>query len=414
MTLATAAHAQESGGSFGGSSWDEPAGGGGGGGGGSFGGGGSSPSYDDSAQRAEQARQEAARAAEEQRRADEERARIAREEAAAAAAAAAERARILALAPAARVHEVTWPAAPAFPAIASPEIAPIDRELPSTSDRSASWTPSLGPPIEAAATVIEGPWNVFAAVPCGGALTLLLLMGAGLLMLRGRPSQLGPSFVAARPISPSSGSAMRISLAFDWTARAQLQASLAEMAKRSDMRTRAGLDTASGQLAQLLTSHADAVRYVTWELSTGDARSWFQTRTNDLRARYRAELVRNDATTEGRTFEAHENEGAGLVIVSVIVAGKQPISAPRAAFDVAALRDAIRRIRERPANQTLALEVVWSPAAENDRMSSYELEKLYPELQRIREGVGAQQCLYCKGPFPAELGMCPNCGAPNR
>jgi hypothetical protein len=98
--------------------------------------------------------------------------------------------------------------------------------------------------------------------------------------------------------------------------------------------------------------------------------------------------------------------------VSVVVAGKTAITPPAAAFDVASLRAAIARIADRPTGATLALEVVWSPAAENDRMSSYELEKLYPELQRISEGVGARQCAYCRGPFPAELGRCPNCGAP--
>jgi hypothetical protein len=62
----------------------------------------------------------------------------------------------------------------------------------------------------------------------------------------------------------------------------------------------------------------------------------------------------------------------------------------------------------------VALEVIWSPAAEEDRMSTAELEVLYPELRRIDEAtfVGRVFCDYCDYPYAAELGKCPQCGAP--
>ena len=62
----------------------------------------------------------------------------------------------------------------------------------------------------------------------------------------------------------------------------------------------------------------------------------------------------------------------------------------------------------------LALEVVWSPAAENDRMSTAELEQFYPEMKLIDPNsiAGRVFCAYCNGPFPAELLTCPHCGAP--
>ena len=62
----------------------------------------------------------------------------------------------------------------------------------------------------------------------------------------------------------------------------------------------------------------------------------------------------------------------------------------------------------------VALEVVWSPAAENDRMSTAELEQFYPEMKLIDPNsiAGRVFCAYCNGPFPAELLNCPHCGAP--
>lgn len=61
----------------------------------------------------------------------------------------------------------------------------------------------------------------------------------------------------------------------------------------------------------------------------------------------------------------------------------------------------------------VAVEVIWTPAEENDRLSSAELETLYPELRKIDEKsmTGRVFCASCAGPFAAELGACPHCGA---
>jgi uncharacterized membrane protein len=240
---------------------------------------------------------------------------------------------------------------------------------------------------------------------------LLLLVIAALVVTR-IPSRKPPPPEPMGSFRAPTGPAMRVSIAFDWSARAALQAELAAMAKRFDMRSRAGLGQAARAMAQLLGTHEGAVRYATWELSQGDARTWFQTRANDLRARYRAELVRNESTAGSPELVARESEGEGLVVVTVVIATSRPIPPPPASFTLAGVHSAIAAIAGSAGSETMALEVIWSPAAENDRMSSYELEKIYPELQRLTTGVGARQCTYCHGPFPAELKRCPNCGAP--
>jgi hypothetical protein len=51
--------------------------------------------------------------------------------------------------------------------------------------------------------------------------------------------------------------------------------------------------------------------------------------------------------------------------------------------------------------------------AEQDRMSSAELEQLYPELALIdpQRIAGKTACAFCSGAFPMELLRCPHCGA---
>ena len=54
------------------------------------------------------------------------------------------------------------------------------------------------------------------------------------------------------------------------------------------------------------------------------------------------------------------------------------------------------------------LRVVWSPSEENDRMSSAELEVIYPELEKVRlTKLGRVGCKSCHAVYAAELEQCP-------
>ena len=429
---ASALLAQESGGSFGGGAWDEPAGGGSGGGGGGGGGsdwgssgGTSGHDFAEEARRDEERRardeerrrREDERRQEEERRRQEEQERLRQEE---EARRLAERARKLALPPAQRAQELAWPITPPRPepSTARDLAGPMaEAERPSSSWASPEPAPLFDP--APSATVI-GPVEWPATLCCGLPLALLLLPLAWLLTQNrsvhvpdSQARAYRRSFLAPAPASASKPAlALRVSAAFDWSARPELQRELAAMAQRHDLRARPGLHAAALEVSALLARHAPSARYVTWELATGDARSWFTNRTNDLRARFKAELVRNQTTQNGPAYTAKEHEGEGLVVVTVLVASKVRIPEPPQAFSAAALASVIQSIAGRNAGETLALEVIWSPAAEDDRMSSYELESHYPELQKISDAVGRMQCSYCRAPFPKELGRCPACGAP--
>lgn len=103
--------------------------------------------------------------------------------------------------------------------------------------------------------------------------------------------------------------------------------------------------------------------------------------------RFRREVVRNAdgdvATATAPELVARSEEGPGVVVVTlVVVTHRKPITVehPR---DADSIRAALADRGKLTASQLVALEVVWSPAAEDDRMSTAELEKLYPELASI-------------------------------
>lgn len=73
----------------------------------------------------------------------------------------------------------------------------------------------------------------------------------------------------------------------------------------------------------------------------------------------------------------------------------------------------LTRLHDLGANELIALEVIWSPAIDADRMSTLELEQFYPELKRLDSSVpsGPIWCTHCNAEYAAELGKCPTCGS---
>src|SRR5690606_879877 len=136
-----------------------------------------------------------------------------------------------------------------------------------------------------------------------------------------------------------------------------------------------------------------------------------QPRANGARARSQHELVRGGrGQTRGQRapeMRAHAHEGQGTVVVTILLATRRPIQG-FAIPDANQIRNALSDRGALMPNHMVALEVVWSPAAENDRMSTSELEQNYPELKLIDPNsiAGRVFCAYCSGPFPMELLNC--------
>lgn len=230
-----------------------------------------------------------------------------------------------------------------------------------------------------------------------------------------------------RPQPTSSLGVVIVHVGLDAKARRAVQSSLTTLA------TALSLDGAEGRLnalratLALLDAHGASVAYegarTIAPLPQVEARRVFTQQTADLRARYRYELVRRDAATPAMSapalgdpspathpgatppLRARPEEGEGFVVVSIVVAARGILRSSGGYDPTVASLVHVR------AEDLVAFEVIWSPAAEEDRMSSLELEALYPELSRTRSHVGRVRCV-CGVPYAAELLRCPSCGRP--
>jgi uncharacterized membrane protein len=215
----------------------------------------------------------------------------------------------------------------------------------------------------------------------------------------------------------------RITLGIDWRARREIQEKLAELAAGGATDTNTGrlellVDTVnalrSTRHAWLYAYHAGGPRI----LDARDAQRCFQREVDDLRGRFRDEVVR---AADGQLVRStppelrvQATEGQGTVVVSLVVAARRDLGALGEVRTAKQVHEALLVRRDLGRDDLVALEVVWSPAAENDRMSTAELEQNYPELRLIDPNgiAGRVFCRHCHGPFARELGVCPHCGAP--
>ena len=214
-----------------------------------------------------------------------------------------------------------------------------------------------------------------------------------------------------------------IRLGIDWRARKGVQARLEELAKSGQTGTKAGLANLLRETVTVLKRTERSWLYANVSnfhpMSAPAAEGIFRLLGTRARAQFRTELVRNADGTMNQTatpeMRAHKNEGEGVVVITLIVAAHREILDVHNinnAADLNRLLDDMAAVAN-PAS-LVALEVIWSPAAENDRMSTAELEQNYPDLKKIDESsiAGRVFCSYCQGPFAMELLACPHCGAP--
>lgn len=222
-------------------------------------------------------------------------------------------------------------------------------------------------------------------------------------------------------VGPNAMYVSQLQLGLDWRARAQLQQHLTRLAQTGDTRSPSGLAQLLSETVLGIRRHEISWLYAAYKDMGGaqaqQAQMTFQQLGNEARSRFQHELVRANQggmnEQQSPEMQAKANEGQGTVVVTINIASRRPlmgISMP----DATQLRNALADRGSLLAQHMVALEVVWSPAAENDRMSTSELEQNYPELKLIDPNsiAGRVFCAYCTGPFPMELLTCPHCGAP--
>ncbi|MBK8170624.1 MAG: DUF1517 domain-containing protein [Sandaracinaceae bacterium] len=212
-----------------------------------------------------------------------------------------------------------------------------------------------------------------------------------------------------------------VTLAIDWRARRAIQSELKRMAESGATEDAQGLlrllKAAVTDLKQARVSWLYANVVSSPRTTNKDAESRFRVATQEMRTRFKREVVRSVdgsvATNEIELREPRRDEGEGVVVVTIAAAVKvelMDVADPSDPAQIDALLEALLALND---HQLMVLEVIWSPAAEDDRMSTAELEILYPELKKLSESqmYGRVICAHCRAPFAGELGTCPHCGA---
>ncbi len=215
----------------------------------------------------------------------------------------------------------------------------------------------------------------------------------------------------------------QLTLGIDWRARKELQEQLSRLAASGATGTKEGRAMLLRETVLALRRAEIAWLYAAYKdsgppLGGPQAQAAFQGAASEARARFRQEIVRaaDGSVVQNPTPEmrAKATEGQGTVVVSLIIVARRGLTAVTNLNDANQIRGALQERGSLDAESLVALEVVWSPAVENDRMSTAELEQNYPELRLIDPAsiAGRLFCKYCNGPFAMELLNCPHCGAP--
>ncbi len=212
-----------------------------------------------------------------------------------------------------------------------------------------------------------------------------------------------------------------VRIALDGRARKFVQTELARIAKVADTATEEGRATMLREVTLLLRRVRDAWVYggaVNEPMrEIGAAKAVFDAHVDEARMKFREETVSNvqGAKTQaaGSEYTPRSEEGAGLILVTIVVAARSELFTVAHIGDGEDLRKALEAASHRSASDLVAIEIVWQPSEDADRLSSVELEAKYPRPTLIPiQGalVGKTFCAYCGGPFPAELVSCPHCG----
>jgi uncharacterized membrane protein len=260
------------------------------------------------------------------------------------------------------------------------------------------------------------------AGPIGFVFLVMVVIVIGAFMVQKSRSLRGPRVPVYTPMPMWHGMDVSIlMLGLDWRARRELQGELARLATQADPTNRLGRAYLLQETVLLLrrfeTSWIYAAAKNYQPMHPSEAEAVFRQAAGEMRSRFKKELIRSDETGR-RTQDAPElraksEEGPGFVVITLCVAARRDLLDVTHVSDANQLRRLLGEMSGLGVQALVALEVIWSPAAEEDRLSSAELEVLYPELKKIDERsiAGRIFCAYCGSPFAAELTKCPHCGA---
>jgi uncharacterized membrane protein len=181
-----------------------------------------------------------------------------------------------------------------------------------------------------------------------------------------------------------------VMLGLDASARAAVQRAMRDIAERGDSSRPEGLVAMLREAIAVLRgassswTHAGALDHA--PMPPAEAEAAFRSAAHRARSRFEHELVRNaDGATTHRPAPPLPTDPSepGVVVVTLVVAARGELLDVRDVRDRAALERALDALSALEPRAFVAMEVVWSPADENDRASVASIEARYPELVRL-------------------------------
>ena len=172
----------------------------------------------------------------------------------------------------------------------------------------------------------------------------------------------------------------------DHRARAAVQAAMRRLAETGDTRSKEGLSRMlAGAIDELLSvraswTHGHAERS---SLPPADAQRVFGELAHRARSRFDVEVIRAEQGSVLRQAAPAlpDSDEPGVVLVTLLVASKHAL-AISSGDTRDALASALGALRI-GADALVAIEVVWSPAEERDRVSASAIERRHPEIRRL-------------------------------
>jgi uncharacterized membrane protein len=180
----------------------------------------------------------------------------------------------------------------------------------------------------------------------------------------------------------------RLQLALGRSGRG-VQQRLAEFAEKGDTTSEAGLASLLQQTALELLREKDAVRYVGADgrgpMSLTNAETTMNSLSLAERARFQVERVRAvDGRVNASAAAAVEGkEALELVVVTVVVATRAPLGNFKAATSLEDLETLLSDLGAVSPDGLLGLEVIWTPADDNDSLTEMDVMTTYPDLRGI-------------------------------
>lgn len=167
----------------------------------------------------------------------------------------------------------------------------------------------------------------------------------------------------------------------------ELQKELNDLAQRADTGTSAGRGMVLQEATLALLRHPEYWVYGKTEANVSQmdaAESQFNRFALSERSKYSEETLSN---VEGQSRREQSEAGSGeapaeYIVVTILagVQGKLDLPKTNGADDI---RQALRQLGSTGSENLLAVEVIWTPQAEDDTLSNDDLLAAYPDLNRL-------------------------------